>query len=196
MLYLAFFGYSFFVGMEEQRDPLPEWVSLGVNVSCQTASWLEQQHQGGQALIIFSSFILFCVLFWLSIFFWGRYLKRSPGSVKHYPLQGAVNRAINVFHKIYVRQRILYYTAMLKMDAVDQVHRTPLHYAAKQGSVDMVRYLIRYGASVNASDKEKQSPLQLAKAAKKDDVIKLLKDSGARDEPSATARLHMLSSAV
>ncbi len=81
-----------------------------------------------------------------------------------------------------------YDAAMLNLNAIDCDGRTPMHCAAKQGSVEMVHHLIKSGSSVNALDNDKQSPLQYAKTH---DVIDLLKKSGVNHEHSATSDLVM-----
>ncbi|MFP4374136.1 MAG: ankyrin repeat domain-containing protein [Spirochaetaceae bacterium] len=66
--------------------------------------------------------------------------------------------------------------------------RTPLHWAARQGHVEVVRTLIDNGADVNASDVFGRTPLHLA--VSHPEVVELLLDAGAgvdaRDQLSNT----------
>ncbi|KAH9902976.1 ankyrin repeat-containing domain protein [Cubamyces lactineus] len=48
------------------------------------------------------------------------------------------------------------------VNAIDEDGRTPLHWAASSGSVDIARYLIDQGADVNRGDSGGWSPLHIA----------------------------------
>ena len=65
------------------------------------------------------------------------------------------------------------------IDKVNLDKRTPLCFAANFGHVDMVSFLIRKGAKVNASDKFKDTPLAFAARNGHVDVAKVLIESGA-----------------
>jgi len=58
---------------------------------------------------------------------------------------------------------------------------TALHYAAANGDAELVKYLIKHGANVNKATGEGSSPLFLAKLSGYDDIIKILKKSGAKE---------------
>jgi len=58
---------------------------------------------------------------------------------------------------------------------------TALHYAVTNGNVELVKYLIKHGANVNKSTGEGSSPLFLAKLGDYDEIVKILKNAGAKD---------------
>jgi ankyrin repeat protein len=58
---------------------------------------------------------------------------------------------------------------------------TALHYASANGDAELVKYLIRHGANVNKATGEGSSPLFLAKLGGYDDVVKILKNAGAKE---------------
>ena len=58
---------------------------------------------------------------------------------------------------------------------------TALHYAAANGDAELVKYLIRHGANVNKATGEGSTPLFLAKLGEYDEVIKILKNAGAKE---------------
>ena len=58
---------------------------------------------------------------------------------------------------------------------------TALHYAAINGDVELVKYLIKYGADINKATGEGSTPLYLAQLAKHDEIVKLLKSAGAKN---------------
>jgi len=58
---------------------------------------------------------------------------------------------------------------------------TALHYASANGDAELVKYLIKHGASVNKSTGEGSSPLFLAKLGGYDDIVKILKNAGAKE---------------
>lgn len=59
-----------------------------------------------------------------------------------------------------------------------------MHIAAWQGNASMVELLIRYGADVNAVDREQRTPLQSAAWQGHESVVWLLLKHGARgDQP-------------
>jgi ankyrin repeat protein len=58
---------------------------------------------------------------------------------------------------------------------------TALHYAITNGDKELVKYLIKHGANVNKSTGEGSSPLFLAKLGGYDDIVKILKNAGAKE---------------
>ena len=58
---------------------------------------------------------------------------------------------------------------------------TALHYAAINGDVDLVKYLIKYGANVNETTGEGSTPLYLAQLGNHEEIVKLLKSAGAKN---------------
>ncbi|OAY59451.1 integrin-linked protein kinase 1 [Manihot esculenta] len=62
--------------------------------------------------------------------------------------------------------------------ARDYDSRTPLHVASLHGWIDVAKYLIEFGADVNAQDRWKNTPLADAEGAKKYAIIEFLKSYG------------------
>jgi len=58
---------------------------------------------------------------------------------------------------------------------------TALHYAAANGDAELVKFLIKHGANVNKATGEGSTPLFLAKLGEYDEVIKILKNAGAKE---------------
>ena len=58
---------------------------------------------------------------------------------------------------------------------------TALHYAVINGDVELVKYLIKYGANVNKATGEGSTPLYLAEIGNQDEIIKILKNAGAKN---------------
>lgn len=58
---------------------------------------------------------------------------------------------------------------------------TALHYAAVNGDIELVKYLIKHGANVNKATAEGSSPLFLAKMEGYDEIVKILRNAGAKD---------------
>jgi ankyrin repeat protein len=56
-----------------------------------------------------------------------------------------------------------------------------LHYAAANGDAELVKYLIKHSANVNKATGEGSTPLFLAKLGGYDEVIKILKNAGAKE---------------
>ena len=48
------------------------------------------------------------------------------------------------------------------INAKDQVDQTPLHYAAQQGHLDVVEYLVYQKADINAKDNDGKTPFDVA----------------------------------
>ncbi len=58
---------------------------------------------------------------------------------------------------------------------------TALHYAVVNGDIELVKYLIKYGANVNKATGEGSTPLYLAKVGGNEVIIKILKNAGAKE---------------
>jgi ankyrin repeat protein len=58
---------------------------------------------------------------------------------------------------------------------------TALHYAAVNGDIELVKYLIKHGANVNKATAEGSSPLFLAKLEGHNEIAKILRNAGAKD---------------
>ena len=83
--------------------------------------------------------------------------------------------------------RIALFASPARLDALDHAGWTPLHVAAANNAVIVVRELLRRNAAQNATDSEGRTPLAVARCFCKPDVAALLDPSGpealrARDE--------------
>lgn len=58
---------------------------------------------------------------------------------------------------------------------------TALHYAVINGDVELVKYLIKYGANVNKATGEGSTPLYLAQIGNNEEIIKILKNAGSKN---------------
>ena len=67
----------------------------------------------------------------------------------------------------------------MRVDERDFQGCTPLHYAAKNGQVEVVRELLRSGADPSACDQDTESVLMWASAAGQTEVVRLILDAGA-----------------
>jgi ankyrin repeat protein len=56
-----------------------------------------------------------------------------------------------------------------------------LHYAAVNGDSELVKYLIKSGANVNKATGEGSSPLFLAKLGNHEEIVKILRNAGAKE---------------
>jgi ankyrin repeat protein len=56
---------------------------------------------------------------------------------------------------------------------------TPLHYAASKGQLDMIRYLLRLNADIDAGSPNESTPLMMAAGYGSPEAVKLLIESGA-----------------
>lgn len=65
------------------------------------------------------------------------------------------------------------------IDAPDREGKTPLHYAAAKGHLNVVEWLVKNGANVNARNSSGITPLYLAKGFGKKDVAQFLEQHGA-----------------
>jgi ankyrin repeat protein len=69
------------------------------------------------------------------------------------------------------------------MTATDPMRRTPLHYAALEGSESEVRSLLREGEDPNAVDAIGYSPLHFAADGNRHGIAELLLENGATVDP-------------
>jgi ankyrin repeat protein len=58
---------------------------------------------------------------------------------------------------------------------------TALHYDSVNGDIKLVKYLIKHDANINKATAEGSSPLFLAKTGGYDDIVKILRNAGAKD---------------
>ncbi|GLB44812.1 putative ankyrin repeats (many copies) [Lyophyllum shimeji] len=65
------------------------------------------------------------------------------------------------------------------VNSLDQDQRTPLHWAASSGAVDIVRFLIHQNAEVDKPDISGWTPLHIAVSAGNDEVVHELVGAGA-----------------
>jgi len=56
-----------------------------------------------------------------------------------------------------------------------------LHYAVINGDVELVIYLIKYGANINKATADGSTPLYLAEIAKQKEIMDILKKAGAKN---------------
>ncbi len=68
--------------------------------------------------------------------------------------------------------------ALTKISAIGW---TALHYAIINSDVELVKYLIKYGANVNKATGEGSTPLYLAKLNNNEEIISTLKNAGAKE---------------
>ncbi len=61
-----------------------------------------------------------------------------------------------------------------KVEAMDEKARTPLHYAAREGHLDVAKLLLECDAIIDAKDCYDRDPLYYADSYKKLDVVRLL----------------------
>ena len=66
---------------------------------------------------------------------------------------------------------------------VNRVGWTPLHYAASNGNVELVKLLLDKAAYIDAQSPNKTTPLMMAARARKTDIVRLLLDEGADPTP-------------
>eukprot|EP01114_Cavostelium_apophysatum_P014797 TRINITY_DN3922_c1_g1_i1.p1 TRINITY_DN3922_c1_g1~~TRINITY_DN3922_c1_g1_i1.p1 ORF type:complete len:591 (-),score=160.58 TRINITY_DN3922_c1_g1_i1:303-2075(-) len=68
----------------------------------------------------------------------------------------------------------------VQIEAINDVEQTPLHIAARSGSLDCVRLLLEKGASVNSKDIKGNTPLHLAAIGGYEAMVSLLIKKGAK----------------
>ena len=75
------------------------------------------------------------------------------------------------------------HTVSVTADVGDQMGRAPLHYAALEGPVDLVRALLLEGADVATTDKQGFTALHFACQQNRPEVAQALLDAGAPVDP-------------
>jgi len=63
----------------------------------------------------------------------------------------------------------------------DELGRTPLMYAARDGNLEKVKQLLKRGADVNLQDNNGRTALRYATAFGYEEIIALLKSYGAKE---------------
>ena len=72
----------------------------------------------------------------------------------------------------------------VKVNGHGEGSMTPLHYASRNGCIEVAEYLLRIGANLEAELDEWGTPLQVACFYDKDEIIKLLVEQGANVKAS------------
>jgi ankyrin repeat protein len=64
------------------------------------------------------------------------------------------------------------------INAVNVYRESPLHWACKEGTADIVRYLLLQQASPNAIDSDDNTPMHWAADYDQEEIVQLLIESG------------------
>jgi ankyrin repeat protein len=79
----------------------------------------------------------------------------------------------------------------------DYDYRTPLHLAASEGKIEVVRFLIEHGAKVNVQDRWGGTPIQEASRNNFSEIVQLLKSHGATlQSPEQLQSVHDFTSSL
>lgn len=70
-------------------------------------------------------------------------------------------------------------SASIYWDQIDDIGRTPLHFACRHGHVDVATTLLEHGAHINSTDHYKRTPLYLASQSGHEEIVRLLLRQGA-----------------
>lgn len=98
----------------------------------------------------------------------GADLAATTGVFKETPLQVAFNlQRVNVI-------RLLVEKGANVNEVIGSGKNTPLHHAARLGYLDIVKLLIKKGAKVNVQNRDKKTPLDIAKEREQSAVVKYL----------------------
>ena len=68
-----------------------------------------------------------------------------------------------------------------KIEAEDNLERTPLHKACEKGHLPIIQYLIEKGANIEAKDEHQKTPLQIASEYGQTDIVKFLASKNDQD---------------
>jgi ankyrin repeat protein len=69
----------------------------------------------------------------------------------------------------------------MDINCVDNTGQNALFYAARDGRIDTVKYLVEHGINVNQLDKQKLSGLSWAKRTNHHNIVEYLLENGAID---------------
>ncbi len=67
------------------------------------------------------------------------------------------------------------------VNAADHAGETPLHIAARRGELSCAQVLLHHGARSDIRDRDGQTALDLAREQRKEDLVKLLEQTAARE---------------
>jgi ankyrin repeat protein len=74
------------------------------------------------------------------------------------------------------------------LDVKDGSQQTPMHYAASNGRVSIIDYLVAHDCDINAASSSGLTPLHLAVQEQRIDAVKSLLNHGARQQPCHAGR--------
>ena len=93
------------------------------------------------------------------------------------PSDDALGRAAYNGHTAVVRTLL---QAGANPSAANEINETALMYASENGHTEVVRLMLAYGADPNAGCRE-MDPLTVARVGKHTEIVKLLKQAGAKE---------------
>ena len=82
------------------------------------------------------------------------------------------------------------------IDQPDKSGATPLHYAASIGNMEFAKILIQAGADKDAVDHHKRSPLHMAVNGNHENLVELLMDRGAKENPDLPPRFKEMQNSI
>ena len=118
------------------------------------------------------------------------YLRNNCGTF------GSTSQATNFIAAAYEGDlqevQTLFELGSVDINAGDFDKRTPLHFAASQGNVDVVRFLCVSGADVNAVDRWNRHPLDEAQDHGHVECVGVLKKYGAKSKDTEDVSIALL----
>ncbi|CAJ0554858.1 Ff.00g133710.m01.CDS01 [Fusarium sp. VM40] len=78
------------------------------------------------------------------------------------------------------------------LDVKDGNQQTPMHYAASNGNVSVIDYLVAHGCDINAPSSSGLTPLHLAVRERRTGAVDFLLNHGARQQPCHAGRSPMI----